>query len=88
MARISPFCRRTGKIYWRSEFSYLDELNDELLDNVEDGEQYAAIPETRVWSRQANGARFTRESLPNDFDEVIHIQQERRLPKISSLTDK
>ena len=29
-------CRRTGKIYWRSEFSDLDEFNDELPDDIED----------------------------------------------------
>jgi hypothetical protein len=40
-------CRRTGKIYWRSEFSDLDELNDEFPDDVEDAEKYIAIPDKR-----------------------------------------
>src|SRR6266403_4323965 len=40
-------CRRTGKIYWRSEISDLDELNNELPDDVEDDEKYAAIPDRR-----------------------------------------
>jgi len=38
-------CRRTGKIYWHSEFSDLDEFSDELPDDVEDDEKYIAIPD-------------------------------------------
>jgi hypothetical protein len=52
-------CRRTGKIYWRSEYSGLDELNDELPDDVEDDENYVAIPDKRrARSRQAAGAQI------------------------------
>jgi hypothetical protein len=41
-------CRRTGKIYWHSEFSDLDdEFNDELPDDVEDDEKYIEIPDKR-----------------------------------------
>ena len=40
-------CRRTGKIYWRSETSDLDGFEDELPDDVEDDEKYAGIPDKR-----------------------------------------
>lgn len=37
-------CRSTGKIYFHSEFSDLDEFSDALPDDVEDEEKYLAIP--------------------------------------------
>jgi hypothetical protein len=37
-------CRRTGKIYWRSDLSELDEIEDELPEGVEDDPNYLAIP--------------------------------------------
>ena len=40
-------CRRTGKIFWRSELSDFDELEDELPDDIEDGEKYLEIPDKR-----------------------------------------
>jgi hypothetical protein len=71
-------CRRTGKIYWRSEFSDLDDFNDVLPDDVEDDEKYIAIP-----GRQELGLGkplaldFAREFLPNDFDEVRFMFSKR-----------
>ena len=44
---LAILCRRTGKIYLRSEFSDFDELNDELPDDVEDEEKYLTIPNKR-----------------------------------------
>jgi hypothetical protein len=71
-------CRRTGKIYWRSEFSDLDELNDELPDDVEDDEQYIAIPDKRELDLgKPLVLDFAREFLPNDFDEVRYIFSKR-----------
>jgi hypothetical protein len=67
-------CRRTGKIYWRSELSDLDELNDELPDDVEDDENYIAIPDRRELDLgKPLVLDFAREFLPNDFDEVRYI---------------
>src|SRR5882724_10317369 len=71
-------CRRTGKIYCRSEFSDLDELNDELPDDVEDDENYVAIPDKReLGLSKPLALDFAREFLPNDFDEVRYIFSKR-----------
>jgi hypothetical protein len=67
-------CRRTGKIYWRSESSELDELNDELPDDIEDDEKYVAIPDKReLGLGKPLVLDFAREFLPNDFDEVRYM---------------
>jgi hypothetical protein len=71
-------CRRTGKIYWRSEFSDLDELNDELPDDVEDDEKYIAIPDKQeLGLGKPLALNFARKFLPNDFDEVRYIFSKR-----------
>ena len=75
-------CRRTGKIYWRSEFSELDELNnelnDELPDDIEDDEKYVAIPDKReLGLGKPLVLDFAREFLPDDFDEVRYIFSKR-----------
>jgi hypothetical protein len=71
-------CRRTGKIYWRSEFSDLDEMNDELPDDVEDDEKYTAIPDKReLGLGKPMVLDFAREFLPNDFDEVRYMFSKR-----------
>jgi hypothetical protein len=80
-------CRRTGKIYWRSEFSGLDELNDEPPDDVEDDEKYIAIPDKReLGLGKPLALDFAREFLPNDFDEVRSIFSKRgAYPKFRAL---
>jgi len=71
-------CRRTGKIYWRSEFSDLDELNDEMPDDVEDDEKYVAIPDKReLGLGKPLALDFAREFLPDDFDELRDIFSKR-----------
>jgi hypothetical protein len=71
-------CRRTGKIYWRSDFSGLDELNDALPDDVEDDESYVAIPDKRELDLgKPLVLDFARACLPNDFDEVRSIFSKR-----------
>ena len=71
-------CRRTGKIYWRSEFSDLDEFNDEFPDDVEDEEKYIAIPDKReLGLGKPLALDFAREFLPDDFDEVRYIFSKR-----------
>src|ERR1700730_12927283 len=79
--------RRTGKIYWRSEFSDLDELNDEMPDDVEDDEKYVAIPDKReLGLGKPLALDFAREFLPNDFDEVRYIFSKRgAYPKFRAL---
>jgi hypothetical protein len=67
-------CRRTGKIYYRSEFSDMDELNDELPDDIEDDEKYIAIPQKReLGLGKPLALEFAREFLPDDFDDVRRL---------------
>ena len=71
-------CRRTGKIYCRSEFPDLDELNDEMPDDVEDDEKYVAIPDKQeLGLGKPLALDFAREFLPSDFDEVRYIFSKR-----------
>jgi hypothetical protein len=82
--------RRSGKIYWHSEFSDLDELNelnDEMPDDVEDDEKYVAIPDKReLGLGKPLALDFAREFLPNDFDEVRYIFSKRgAYPKFRAL---
>jgi hypothetical protein len=63
-------CRRTGKIYWRSDSLGSDEL-EEIPDDVEDDEKYIAIPDKRELDLgKPLVLDFAREFLPDDFDEV------------------
>lgn len=71
-------CRRTGKIYWRSESGGLDELDDKLPDDIEDDANYVAIPDKRELDLgKPLVLGFVREFLPNDFDEVRYIFSKR-----------
>ena len=67
-------CRRTGKIYWRSDSMDLEDLNDELPDDVEGEEKYIAIPGKRDLDLgKPLVLNFASEFLPNDFDEVRYM---------------
>jgi hypothetical protein len=67
-------CRRTGKIYWRSESADLDEFDDELPDDIEDDAYYLAIPDKRELDLgKPLALDFARAFLSNDFDEVRTI---------------
>jgi hypothetical protein len=71
-------CRRTGKIYSHSEFSDLEEFNDELPDDVEDDDKYIAIPDKRELDLgKPLALDFAREVLPDDFDEVRYMFSRR-----------
>ncbi|MDR3571760.1 MAG: hypothetical protein P4L81_06240, partial [Candidatus Pacebacteria bacterium] len=71
---LAILCRRTGKIYLRSEFSDFDELNDELPDDVEDDEKYLKIPNKReLGLGKPLALEFARRFLPDDLDEVRYI---------------
>jgi len=63
-------CRRTGKVYMHSAFSD----GEELPDDVEDDENYVAIPDKRqLGLGKSLVLDFARQFLPNDFDEVRYI---------------
>src|SRR5260370_24430803 len=71
-------CRRTGKIYFNSEFSDFEEFNDELPDDIEDDEKYVAIPGKReLGLGKPLALDFAREFLPDDFDEVRYMFSKR-----------
>jgi len=71
-------CRRTGKIYFHSEFSDFEEFNDELPEDVEDEEKYIDIPEKReLGLGKPLALDFSREILPDDFDEVRYMFSKR-----------
>jgi hypothetical protein len=69
-------CKRTGKIYWRSEFSDLDDdLNDEELpDDIEDEDKYLVLPDRYALDLgKPLVLDFARTHLPDHFDEVRNI---------------
>jgi ubiquinone/menaquinone biosynthesis C-methylase UbiE len=72
-------CRRTGKIYFHSEFSDLDEPDDEKLpEDFDEDENYIAIPDKRELDLgKPLVLDFAHEFLPNDFDEVRYIFSRR-----------
>ena len=71
-------CRDTGTIYWHSDFSDLEELNDELPEDIEDEEKYVELPDKRelgLGNRLA--LDFAREVLPAEFDDVRDMFRKR-----------
>ena len=66
--------RRSGKIYWHSEFGENDE---ELPDDIDD-EKYISIPDKRELDLgKPLVLDFAREFLAADYDEVSHIFSRR-----------
>jgi hypothetical protein len=71
-------CRETGQIYWRSDFSGIDEPDEPLPDDIDNGEKYIAIPDKReLGLGKPLALAFAREFLPNDFDEVRYFFSRR-----------
>jgi len=67
-------CRQTGKIYWRTGDSDLDEVDEELPDDIEDGQKYIAIPNKHELDLgKPLVLRFADECLPDDFDQVRYM---------------
>jgi hypothetical protein len=67
-------CRRTGKVYWRSDLSELDELEDELPEGAEDDPNYVAIPRKQsLGLGKALALDYAEQFLPEDFDEVRNM---------------
>jgi hypothetical protein len=65
-------CRRTGKVYARSEYSDVDEFPDDFDDD--DDDNYVEIPHKRdLGLGKPLVMAFAREFLPDDYDEVGYI---------------
>ena len=71
-------CRESGKIYWHSEFSDLEELNDELPEDIEDEDKYIQLPSKRELDLGVPLVMdFVRQFLPRDFDDVSDMFRRR-----------
>ena len=67
-------CIQSGKIYCHSEFSDMDEFNDELPEDIDNDEKYLAIPDARELDLgKPLAVDFARQVLPEDVDEVRRI---------------
>jgi hypothetical protein len=65
-------CRRTGKIYWRSP--NLDEPDEELPDDIEEGENYISIPPKKDLNLGKELVLdFAAEFMRDDYDKVRRI---------------
>src|SRR5216684_3337065 len=68
-------CIRSGKIYWYSDLS---ELDDALPEDIEDDEKYLEIPDKRELDLgKPLVLNFARQVLPEDLDEVQRIFRRR-----------
>jgi hypothetical protein len=83
-------CRRTGKIYYQTDFPDAAEMNDELPDDIDDEEKYIALPDKRdLGLGKPLALDFAREFLPDDFDDVRSFFDRRRAyPKFKALLDR
>ena len=71
-------CRESGKIYWHSEFSDLEELNDELPEDIEDEDKYIQLPSKRELDLGVPLVMdFVRQVLPRAFDDVSDMFDRR-----------
>jgi len=71
-------CIQSGKIYWHSDLSDLDEPDDELPEDVEDDDKYLEIPDKRELDLgKPLALDFARQVLPGDFDEVRRMFRRR-----------
>ena len=77
-------CKRTGKIYYQTDFPDAAEMNDELPDDINDEEKYVALPDKReLGLGKPLVLDFARQFLPDDFDDVRYFFSRRgRLPEI------
>ena len=70
--------RESGKIYWHSEFSDLEEVNDELPEDIEDEDKYIQLPSKRELDLGVPLVMdFVRQVLPRDFDDVSDMFDRR-----------
>jgi hypothetical protein len=80
-------CKQTGKIYCQTDFPDGAEFNDELPDDIDDEEKYAALPDKReLGLGKPLVLDFAREFLPDDFDDVRDAFSRRgAYPKFKAL---
>ena len=80
-------CRQSGKVYWHSELS---EDLEELPDDIDDSEKYVPIPgKSELDLGKPLVLDFTRQFLPDDFDEVRQIFNKRgAYAKFKDLLDR
>jgi hypothetical protein len=65
-------CLASGEIYYRTEL--LDEDEQELPDDIDDGEKYLRVPDKRELDLgKPLVLAFTREFLPDDYGRVRNI---------------
>ncbi|WP_423878050.1 hypothetical protein [Bradyrhizobium sp.] len=83
-------CKRTGKIYYQTDFPDVAEMNDELPDDINDEEKYVALPDKReLGLGKPLVLDFARQSLPDDFDDVRYFFSRRgAYPKFKALLAK
>jgi hypothetical protein len=83
----ATLCRRTGKIFYRSDLAGIDEFRDELGDDVEEDGNYIAIPDKREFGLgKPLALDFAREFLPDDFDDARYMFSKRgAYPKFKAL---
>ncbi len=61
--------KETGKIYWKGDA--IDPEEEELPDDLEDSEKYLRVPDSNALGHgKPLALDFTREVLPDDYDEV------------------
>ena len=84
---VAFVCKRTGKVYYRTDFSDDEEMNDELPDDIDDEEKYVALPDKReLGLGKPMVLDFAREFLPDDFDDVRYFFSKRgAYPKFKAL---
>jgi hypothetical protein len=64
-------CKRTGKIYYPTDFPDAAAMSDELPDDLDDEEKYIALLDKRELDLgKPLVLDFAREFLPDDFDDV------------------
>jgi hypothetical protein len=88
MGEFAAFvCKRTGKIYYQTDFPDAAEMSDELPDDVDDEEKYVALPDKReLGLGKPLVLDFTRQFLPDDFDDVRDFFSRRgAYPKFKAL---
>ena len=72
-------CRQSCKVYTRMDpLDVGDEMNEDLPDDIDDGEKYVQLPD----KRELNLGKplvldFVREVLPEDFDDVRDMFRRR-----------
>lgn len=71
-------CKRTGTIYFQTDFPDLEEMNDELPDDIDDDDKYVALPDKReLGLGKPLVLDFARQFLPDDFDDVRDVFSKR-----------